>query len=107
MAVEEARVIAHEKLVAVSKGIDRAVPVEPDGSSTTVGEICDRDLPAATAGRIPGRLALGRTAVPMSLRACRSMDISCPSGRSRAFPRPDRGRPGGGRCATASAESSP
>jgi hypothetical protein len=41
MTVEDARVVAHEKLVAVSKGIDPAVPVEPDGSTATVGEICD------------------------------------------------------------------
>jgi len=55
MTVEEARVIAHEKLVAVSKGVDPAVPVEPDGSTTTVGEICDWYLLEANAGRILGR----------------------------------------------------
>ena len=55
MTVEEARVIAHEKLVAVSKGVDPAAPVEPDGSTTTVGEICDWYLLEANAGRILGR----------------------------------------------------
>src|SRR5579875_2753857 len=34
MTVEQARVIAREKLVAVSKGVDPAAPVEPDGSTT-------------------------------------------------------------------------
>ena len=55
MTVEEARVIAHEKLVAVSKGVDPAALVEPDGSTTTVGEICDWYLLEANAGRILGR----------------------------------------------------
>ena len=49
MTVEHARVVAREKLAAVSKGIDPAVPVEPDGSSTTVGEICDWYLLEANA----------------------------------------------------------
>ena len=55
MTVEQARVIAREKLVAVSKGVDPAAPVEPDGSTTTVGEICDWYLLEANAGRILGR----------------------------------------------------
>ena len=60
MTVEQARVIARDKLVAVSKAIDPAVPVEPDGSATTVGEICDWYLLEANAGPVgPPRQSRG------------------------------------------------
>ena len=55
MTVEEARAVAHEKLVAVSKGID---PVAQDAKSAgrlTVAEICDWYIAEAEAGRILGR----------------------------------------------------
>ena len=55
MTVEEARAVAHEKLVAVSKGID---PVAQDAKSAgrlTVAEICDWYITEAEAGRILGR----------------------------------------------------
>ena len=55
MTVEEARTLAREKLVAVSKGID---PVAQDAKSAgrvTVAEICDWYLAEAEAGRILGR----------------------------------------------------
>ena len=55
MTVEEARIIAHEKLVAVSKGID---PVAEDAKAAglvTVAEICDWYTAEAEAGRILGR----------------------------------------------------
>ena len=55
MTVEQARQIAHEKLVAVSKGIDPAVPSVQEGSTTTIGEICDWYLAEAKASRILGR----------------------------------------------------
>lgn len=55
MTVERARKIAHEKLVAVSNGIDPAAPPEPDGSTATVGEICNWYLAEAEAGRLLGR----------------------------------------------------
>jgi hypothetical protein len=57
MTVEEARIIAHEKLVAVSKGID---PVAEDAKAAglvTVAEICDWYTAEAEAGRILGRRA--------------------------------------------------
>ncbi len=55
MTVEEARKLAHEKLVAVSKGVD---PVAEDAKAAgqfTVSEICDWYLAEAEAGRILGR----------------------------------------------------
>lgn len=55
MTVEEARRLAHEKLVAVSKGVD---PVAEDAKAAgqfTVSEICDWYLAEAEAGRILGR----------------------------------------------------
>ena len=55
MTVEQARIIAHEKLVAVSRGVDPAVPLEPDGSTLTVAEVCDWYLQEAAAGRLLGR----------------------------------------------------
>ena len=41
MTVEEARRIAHEKLVAVSKGIDPAAAQAAETGSQTVAEVCD------------------------------------------------------------------
>lgn len=55
MTVEEARILAHEKLVAVSKGID---PVAEEAKATgrlTVGDLCDWYVTEAEAGRILGR----------------------------------------------------
>lgn len=56
MTVEEARKLAHEKLVVASKGID---PDEQDqakaAASQTVTDICDWCLTEAEAGRILGR----------------------------------------------------
>jgi integrase len=55
MTVEEARDLAREKLVAVSKGID---PVAADAEAAgrmTVAEVCDWYLTEAEAGRILGR----------------------------------------------------
>lgn len=55
MTVEEARKLAHEKLVAVSKGVD---PVAEDAKAAgllTVAEVCDWYLAEAEAGRILGR----------------------------------------------------
>lgn len=55
MTVEEARRLAHEKLVAVSKGIDPAAEQAAQMGSQTVAEICDWYLREAEAGRILGR----------------------------------------------------
>ena len=55
MTVEEARAIAHEKLVAVSKGIDPAAQEAKSAGRLTVAEICDWYLAEAEAGRILGR----------------------------------------------------
>lgn len=55
MTVEEARKLAHEKLVAVSKGVD---PVAEDAKAAgllTVAEVCDWYLAETEAGRILGR----------------------------------------------------
>jgi integrase len=55
MTVEEARILAHEKLVAVSKGID---PIAEDAKAAgllTVAEICDWYIAEAEAGRLLGR----------------------------------------------------
>ena len=55
MTVEEARDLAHEKLVAVSKGLDPfAAEAESEGR-VTVAELCDWYLAEAEAGRILGR----------------------------------------------------
>ena len=55
MTVEEARRLAHEKLVAVSKGIDPAAAQAAETGSQTVAEICDWYLREAEAGRLLGR----------------------------------------------------
>ena len=55
MTVEEARRVAHEKLVAVSKGIDPAAEQAAEAGSQTVAEMCDWYLREAEAGRILGR----------------------------------------------------
>ena len=55
MTVEEARRLAHEKLVAVSKGIDPAAEQAAKTGSQTVAEICDWYLREAEGGRILGR----------------------------------------------------
>lgn len=55
MTVEEARDLAHEKLVAVSKGVDPAVAEAEDAGRITVAELCDWYLTEAEAGRILGR----------------------------------------------------
>ncbi|MBR0683840.1 site-specific integrase [Roseomonas eburnea] len=55
MTVEEARKIAHEKLVAVSKGIDPAAEPSRDAEALTVADICDWYLQEAEAGRILGK----------------------------------------------------
>lgn len=55
MTVEQARDRAFDILVTVSKGIDPAIPTEPEGSKATIAEICDWYLAEAKAGRIVGR----------------------------------------------------
>lgn len=55
MTVDEARRVAHDKLVAVSKGLDPAAEQAAETGSQTVTEICDWYLHAAEAGRILGR----------------------------------------------------
>lgn len=55
MTVEEARRIAHEKLVAVSKGLDPLDSPDSKVKGTTVAEVCDWYLAEAEAGRILGR----------------------------------------------------
>jgi len=55
MTVEEARKIAHEKLVAVSKGIDPAAGPSRDAEALTVADICDWYLREAEVGRILGK----------------------------------------------------
>ncbi len=55
MTVEEARRVAHEKLIAVSKGFDPAAEQAAEAGSQTVTEICDWYLREAEAGRILGR----------------------------------------------------
>ena len=55
MTVEEARKLAHEKLVAVSKGID---PLDEEAKAVgnlTIADICDWYLAEAEAGRLLGR----------------------------------------------------
>ncbi len=55
MTVEEARDLAHEKLVAVSKGVDPVAAEAEDTGRITVAELCDWYLREAEAGRILGR----------------------------------------------------
>jgi site-specific recombinase XerD len=55
MTVEEARHIAHDKLVAVSKGIDPVAEGARAAGLLTVAEICDWYIAEAEAGRILGR----------------------------------------------------
>jgi integrase len=55
MTVEEARLLAHEKLVAVSKGLDPAVSQAKPQGGITVAEMCGWYLVEAEAGRILGR----------------------------------------------------
>lgn len=55
MTVEEARKLAHEKLVAVSKGVDPVAAEAKAAGLLTVAEVCDWYLAEAEAGRILGR----------------------------------------------------
>lgn len=55
MTVEEARALAHEKLVAVSKGIDPVAEEAKAAGLLTIAEICDWYITEAEAGRILGR----------------------------------------------------
>lgn len=55
MTVEAARRLAHEKLVAVSKGNDPAAESLAASGRLTVAELCDWYLAEAEAGRILGR----------------------------------------------------
>ena len=55
MTVEEARTLAHEQLVAVSKGIDPVAEEAKAAGLQTVAEICDWYIAEAEAGRILGR----------------------------------------------------
>jgi integrase len=55
MTVEEARKVAHEKLVAVSKGVDPVAEEAKAAGLLTVAEVCDWYLAEAEAGRILGR----------------------------------------------------
>ncbi|MEF2074288.1 tyrosine-type recombinase/integrase [Consotaella aegiceratis] len=55
MTVEEARVLAREKLVLVSKGTDPVAEEAIAAGQQTVAEVCDWYLAEAEAGRILGR----------------------------------------------------
>lgn len=55
MTVEQARKLAHEKLVAVSKGIDPAAEQAKEAGTMTIAEACDWYLREAEAGRILGK----------------------------------------------------
>ena len=55
MTVEQARIDAHERLLAVSKGIDPAEATASNRRTITIGEICDWYLREAGDGRILGR----------------------------------------------------
>jgi integrase len=55
MTVEEARKLAHEKLVAVSKGVDPIAEEAKAAGLVHVAEVCDWYLAEAEAGRILGR----------------------------------------------------
>ena len=77
MTVEQARIDAHERLLAVSKGVDPAEATASDRGTITVGEICDWYLREAGEGRIIGRrnrpikastLAMDRSRVETHIR---------------------------------------
>jgi integrase len=55
MTVEEARILAHEKLVAVSRGVDPVAEEAKAAGLLSVAEICDWYISEAEAGRILGR----------------------------------------------------
>jgi site-specific recombinase XerD len=55
MTVEEARKLAHEKLVAVSRSLDPAAGDAKAAGLLTVAEVCDWYITQAEAGRILGR----------------------------------------------------
>jgi integrase len=55
MTVEEARILAREKLVAVSKGVDPVAEGAKAAGLLTVAEICDWYIAEAETGRILGR----------------------------------------------------
>src|SRR4029450_3820613 len=55
MTVEEARNLAREKLVAVSKGLDPMAESPKKARGPSVAEICDWYLTEAETGRILGR----------------------------------------------------
>lgn len=55
MTVEQARVEAHERLVAVSKGVDPAEETASNRGTMTIAEVCDWYLREAEAERILGR----------------------------------------------------
>jgi integrase len=55
MTVEEARDLAHEKLVAVSKGVDPVAAEAEAAGRIIVAELCDWYLAEAEGGRILGR----------------------------------------------------
>ncbi len=55
MTVEQARIEAHERLVAVSRGIDPAEETASARGTMTIAEICDWYLREAKEGRILGR----------------------------------------------------
>ncbi len=55
MTVEQARILAHEKLVAVSKGVDPLAEEAKAAGLLTVADICDWYIAEAEAGRILGR----------------------------------------------------
>jgi len=68
--VEQARIMAREKLLAVAKGIDPAEEPEPVQSNTTVRDVCEWYLREAESGRILGRRR--RPIKPSTLRMDRS-----------------------------------
>jgi integrase len=55
MTVEQARILAHEKLVAVSKGVDPLAEEAKAAGLLTVADICEWYIAEAEAGRILGR----------------------------------------------------
>ena len=55
MTVEQARIDAHERLLAVSKGVDPAEVTASDRGTMTIAEVCDWYLREAGEGRILGR----------------------------------------------------
>ena len=55
ITVEQARIEAHERLLAVSKGVDPAEETAVDRGTMTVAEVCDWYLREAGEGRILGR----------------------------------------------------